>query len=155
MSAMSREWAFSMAFSLFLMLVFGMGLVWLNIERVDMAYEITRLQHDIDQSMSLSAKLEVERDHLVTPGRLRELAVQFGLGPAKSGQIRRIGENGEVAGETRAPEVAQARAAAPEAAPAAKPKAAHKPEKAEKADRTPKPLRVTPPAPDDTAPYEN
>jgi hypothetical protein len=50
------------------MLVFGMGLVWLNIERVDMAYEITRLQGEIDQTTALAAKLEVERDTLITPG---------------------------------------------------------------------------------------
>lgn len=115
MSAMSREWAFSMAFSLFLMLVFGMGLVWLNIERVDMAYEITRLQGEIDQATALAAKLEVERDTLITPGRLRELAVQFGLGPAKSGQIRWIGENGEALGESRRTQDVQVQAATPEA----------------------------------------
>jgi hypothetical protein len=114
MSAMSREWAFSMAFSLFLMLVFGMGLVWLNIERVDMAYEITRLQGEIDQATALAAKLEVERDTLITPGRLRELAVQFGLGPAKSGQIRWIGDNGEALGESRRTQDVQVQAATPE-----------------------------------------
>ncbi len=102
MNAMSREWAFSMAFSLFLMLVFGMGLVWLNIERVDMAYEITRLQGEIDQATALTAKLEVERDTLITPGRLRELAAQFGLGPAKAGQIRWMTESGEAIQETGA-----------------------------------------------------
>lgn len=151
MSAMSREWAFSMAFSLFLMLVFGMGLVWLNIERVDMAYEITRLQHNIDQSASLSAKLEVERDHLITPGRLRELAVQFGLGPAKSGQIRWIGDNGEIAGDARAPEVAQTRAAeAVPAAAASKAKPGHRPEKA-----AAKPVKPAPQAADAAIPYEN
>jgi hypothetical protein len=150
MSAMSREWAFSMAFSLFLMLVFGMGLVWLNIERVDMAYEITRLQHDIDQSTALSAKLEVERDTLVTPGRLRELAVQFGLGPAKSGQIRWLGENGESMGESRAPEAVPARAVAAEAAPAGKSKAASR------ADKAPaKPARTVPAPPAEPAAYEN
>jgi len=148
MSSMSREWAFSMAFSLLLMLVFGMGLVWLNIERVDMAYEITRLQGDIDQATALSAKLEVERDTLITPGRLRELAVQFGLGPAKSGQIRWVGENGETIGETRAAETAQARSAPPETekAASAKPKGGQRADKAAKAAR---------PAPDAQAPYEN
>jgi hypothetical protein len=146
---MSREWAFSMAFSLLLMLVFGMGLVWLNIERVDMAYEITRLQGEIDQSTALSAKLEVERDTLITPGRLRELAVQFGLGPAKSGQIRWVGENGETLGETRAAETVQALGAAPEAekAASAKPKGGQRADKA--AGKTARS------APDVQAPYEN
>ncbi|NDY56055.1 hypothetical protein G3N56_04755 [Desulfovibrio sulfodismutans] len=149
MSSMSREWAFSMAFSLLLMLVFGMGLVWLNIERVDMAYEITRLQGEIDQATALSAKLEVERDTLITPGRLRELAVQFGLGPAKSGQIRWVGESGESIGDTKAADAVQARgnvANAAEKAASAKPKGGQRADKAAKAAR---------PAPDTQAPYEN
>lgn len=149
MSAMSREWAFSMAFSLFLMLVFGMGLVWLNIERVDMAYEITRLQGEIDQATSLASKLEVERDTLITPGRLRELAVQFGLGPAKSGQIRWVGENGETLGETRAAETSQARGAAQETEKAA-PARAKAGQQAQKAAA--KPSR---PGPDAQDAYEN
>lgn len=150
MSSMSREWAFSMAFSLLLMLVFGMGLVWLNIERVDMAYEITRLQGEIDQSTALSAKLEVERDTLITPGRLRELAVQFGLGPAKSGQIRWVGENGETIGDTKAADAAQARgnvANEAEKAASAKPKGGQRADKA--AGKTARS------APDVQAPYEN
>ncbi len=140
MNAMSREWAFSMAFSLFLMLVFGMGLVWLNIERVDMAYEITRLQGEIDQATALTAKFEVERDTLVTPGRLRELAAQFGLGPARPGQIRWMTEAGEAVQEVRVSEAAQAKSGGVEAAApaAAKPrKAAKTPAKAPKSVEDP------------------
>ncbi|QLA17204.1 hypothetical protein [Desulfolutivibrio sulfoxidireducens] len=149
MNAMSREWAFSMAFSLFLMLVFGMGLVWLNIERVDMAYEITRLQGEIDQAAALTAKLEVERDTLITPGRLRELAVQFGLGPARSGQVRWMTESGETAGETKAATLATAGPGGQEsAAPAA-----GKPRKADKAAKAPAKAQKIGELPE--APYEN
>ncbi len=96
MSALSREWAVSMAFSIFLMLVFGLGLVWLNIERVDLAYELNKMQRQIDEADTLVAKLEVERNTLITPARLREMARQYGLGPARPGQIRRVSASGEV-----------------------------------------------------------
>ncbi|WP_428567161.1 MAG: hypothetical protein ACP59X_07435 [Solidesulfovibrio sp. DCME] len=96
MGTLSREWAISMAFSLVLLLVFGLGLVWLNIERVDLAYELNKMQRQIDEIESLSAKLEVERNTLITPGRLREVAREYGLGPARPGQIRRVAASGEI-----------------------------------------------------------
>jgi cell division protein FtsL len=96
MSTLSREWAVSVAFSIVLLLVFGLGLVWLNIERVDMAYEINKMQRQIDDVDTLVAKLEVERNTLITPSRLRELARQYDLGPARPGQIRRVNAAGEV-----------------------------------------------------------
>jgi cell division protein FtsL len=85
-----------MAFSIVLLLVFGLGLVWLNIERVDMAYELNKMQRSIDEVDALVAKLEVERNMLVAPARLRELANQYALGPARPGQIRQVGPTGEV-----------------------------------------------------------
>lgn len=132
MSALSREWAVSMAFSVLLLLVFGLGLVWLNIERVDMAYELGKVQRQIEEADTLVAKLEVERNTLVTPARLREAARQYSLGPARPGQIRRVGATGvvetgavAVAAEERKPQVA---AKPPAPAPAApKVKAKRKP----------------------------
>lgn len=96
MGALSREWAISMAFSLVLLLAFGLGLVWLNIERVDLAYELNRMQRKIDEVETLAAKLEVERNTLITPARLREVARDYGLGPARPGQIRRVSATGEI-----------------------------------------------------------
>ncbi|OLN25833.1 Cell division protein FtsL [Desulfovibrio sp. DV] len=96
MGTLSKEWAISMAFSLALLLIFGLGLVWVNIERVDLAYELNKIQHQIDEREVLSAKLEVERNTLITPSRLRELAKERGLGPARPGQIRRVAASGEI-----------------------------------------------------------
>lgn len=96
MGTLSREWAISMAFSIALLLVFGLGLVWLNIERVDMAYELNKIQRQIDEGEALTAKLEVERNTLITPSRLREMAKDCGLGSARPGQIRRVAANGEI-----------------------------------------------------------
>ena len=96
MGTLSKEWAISMAFSIVLLLVFGLGLVWLNIERVDLAYEFNQIQRQIDEVETLSAKLEVERNTLITPARLREVARDYGLGPARPGQIRRVSATGEI-----------------------------------------------------------
>jgi len=96
MSTRSKEWAISMAFSIALLLIFGLGLVWINIERVDLAYELNKMQRQIDEVETLSAKLEVERNTLITPARLRELASEYGLGPARPGQIRHVSVSGEV-----------------------------------------------------------
>lgn len=96
MNTLSKEWALSVAFSLFLMLVFGLGLVWLNIERVDLAYDLNQIQRNIGETEALVAKLEVERNTLITPQRLRALAAHYGLGPARAGQIRRISDSGDV-----------------------------------------------------------
>jgi cell division protein FtsL len=76
----------------------GLCLVWFNIESIDLAYDIKKLESELGERAEVAAKLEVERDNLASPYRLRGLAQGFGLGPAQSGQIRRMGgmlaENG-------------------------------------------------------------
>jgi len=91
----TKEWALTMAFSLFCLLALGLGLTWVNIERVDMAYELKRLQTEIEAQESLIAKLDVERNTLLTPERLRVLARDYGLTQARPGQIRRLSETGD------------------------------------------------------------
>jgi len=120
------------------------GAVW----RVVRAVEIPRRQGGSDQATCLAGKLGVERDALIRPGRLRELAVQFGLGPAKSGQIRWIGENGETLGETRAAETPQTRGTAQETEKAAPARA----KAGQQAHKAAKPSR---PGPDAQDAYEN
>ncbi len=94
----TREWALSMALGLALALGLGLLLVWINIERVDMAYGFKKLQTELEAREAHADKLQIERDNLVSPYRLRQKAQELGLGPARSGQIRRVhtaGANGE------------------------------------------------------------
>lgn len=70
-------------------LILGLVSVWLNIERVDRAYEFRRMERELDEKSSLTTKLEVERDNLLSPLRLRKLAEKYGYGPASQGQIRK------------------------------------------------------------------
>jgi cell division protein FtsL len=91
----TKEWALTLAFSVLTVLALGLGLTWVNIERVDMAYELKRLQTEIDAQEALISKLEVERNTLLTPERLRVLAAQYGLNQARPGQIRRLSLTGD------------------------------------------------------------
>jgi hypothetical protein len=79
----------------------ALSLVWLNIERTKLAYRARNLQRDLEQSLDLNAKLNVEREHLLSPHELGRKAEALGLGPAKPGRIRRMEKNGppETAGK--------------------------------------------------------
>ncbi|WP_092116983.1 hypothetical protein [Desulfonatronum thiosulfatophilum] len=71
-------------------LVLGLLLVWINIERVDLAYELKQLQTELEQKTNLQAKLEVERMNLLSSSRLRSLAEESELRQARPGQIRTL-----------------------------------------------------------------
>ncbi len=72
------------------LLILGLSLVWLNIERWDLAYRIERLERELQNKSALVAKLEVEKGNLLSPQRIRELAQNFGLAQARPGQIRHV-----------------------------------------------------------------
>lgn len=80
----------SLLLLLSLLLVLGLFLVWLNIERWDLAYRMERLERELQDKSALVAKLEVEKGNLLSPQRIRELAQNFGLAQAKAGQIRHL-----------------------------------------------------------------
>ncbi len=86
----NRGFSFLVFASIFGSLGLGLMLVWLNIERVDLAYEVRTHQTELDKKNQYITKLNVERDNLMAPARLRELARDLDLGPAQPGQIRRI-----------------------------------------------------------------
>ena len=71
-------------------LVLGLSLVWCNIERMDLAYDLKIKQVKLDEKTALLAKLEVERENLLSPYRLRQKAREYGLGPADQGRIRHL-----------------------------------------------------------------
>lgn len=87
-TAEKSNWPWGLTLSLALTLILGMASVWLNIERVDLGYELRNLERTLDAERETLAKLEVERDNLLSPYRLQLLAKKFGLGPVKAGQVR-------------------------------------------------------------------
>lgn len=70
----------------------ALSLVWLNLERTNLAYKVRELQRQVQQGLDLNAKLSVEREHLLSPHELGRKAEAMGLGAAKPGQIRRLEE---------------------------------------------------------------
>ncbi len=73
-----------------LVLALGLGVVLCNIERVGLAYDLKTLQGELDSASSLVTRLEMERDSLLSPHRLRARAAEFGLEPAGQGRLRRL-----------------------------------------------------------------
>ncbi len=63
-------------------------LVWVNIERMDTSYFINSLQIDIREKHAHKAKLEVEREYLLSPHELGIKAEELGLKQPRVGQIR-------------------------------------------------------------------
>lgn len=80
----------ALVLNLALAMLLGLGLVWLNIERVELAYDLRRLELESRELEALVDKLEIERDNLLAPYNLRRKAPEYGLRPARTGQIRRI-----------------------------------------------------------------
>lgn len=83
-----KGWALGFISVIACTLLLGLSSVWLNIERMDLAYDINKLEKDLAGRMTLAAKLELERNNLLSPYRLKRLATMYGLEPVGPGQMR-------------------------------------------------------------------
>ncbi len=72
----------------------ALTLVWLNVQKVSLSYEVKELQRNLQTQQALNAKLEVERMRLFSDNRLEELAERFGLGPPEKERIRMLPQFG-------------------------------------------------------------
>ena len=68
----------------------GIFLIWMSIDRTDLAYNIHRVQKDLGNGQGHIVKLEVERDSLLSPYELDKKARELGLSIADPGQVRRL-----------------------------------------------------------------
>jgi cell division protein FtsL len=75
-----------------LTIVLGLALVWVNIERVDLAYELKTLERELQEKQDQHSKLQVERHFLLAPASLRARAETAGLRPPNRDQIRTLQE---------------------------------------------------------------
>lgn len=87
-------WLLTLIVSLLLSLVFGLVLVWMSIESTDRTYAIGQLHVQLAERKALKAKLEVERDRLLSPYELGRAALALGMREALPGQIRRLDDLG-------------------------------------------------------------
>ncbi len=85
-----RGWLLALVLGLLSCMVMGLVLVWSNIERMDTTYFINIQQNTVRERRALRAKLEVERERLLSPYELRRKADEFGMREPKPGQIRRM-----------------------------------------------------------------
>jgi cell division protein FtsL len=90
MRQLTKGWMFLFSVACLTTLMMGLAVVWLSIERTHMAYGLRKMESKLTELESLASKLRVERDNLVSPYRLRQLAVEYGLSHAATGQIRRL-----------------------------------------------------------------
>lgn len=88
----STGWLLIIAVGILSCLIMGLVMVWVNIERMDTSYFINILQVDVRDRQSHKAKLEVEREHLLSPYELGRKAEALGMRQPKPGQIRRMDE---------------------------------------------------------------
>lgn len=82
-------------------LILGLSSVWLNIERMDLAYDLNKLEKELANRTALVSKLELERNNLISPYRLKRLASMYGLVPVGPGQMRLM------TGQDKAPDGSQ------------------------------------------------
>lgn len=89
-TAAGSGWLLALVVSILTSLVLGLTLVWLSIESTDMTYSIGQLNASVSERNSLMAKLEVERDRLLSPYELNRAALALGMREALPGQIRHL-----------------------------------------------------------------
>ncbi len=68
-------------------------LVWINTERIELAYDVKKEQQVLFEKQALAAKLEVEKNNLLAPYRLEQLAKKFDLKASQPDQIRVLDGN--------------------------------------------------------------
>ena len=71
-------------------LVMGLVMVWSNIERMDINYFINQLQASVRERQEHKAKLETEREFLLSPNELGRKAAALGMRQPSPGQVRRM-----------------------------------------------------------------
>ena len=96
----SSGWKLLIALGILSAVVMGAVMVWINIERTNISYFINNLQTTIGERQALKAKLEVEREHLLSPYELGRKAESFGMHAPRRGQIRRMRDTQKNAGTT-------------------------------------------------------
>ena len=89
-SALSVVGSVLLALGLLACMTMCLILVWSNIERIDTTYFINIAQNKLQERKALRAKLEVERERLLSPYELRRKAEEIGMKEPKPGQVRRM-----------------------------------------------------------------
>lgn len=85
-----KGWLLLLTLEIIAIPVICLILVWGGIEKTDTTYFINIAQNDLREKQTLHAKLEVERERLLSPYILRQRAEEFGMHEPAVGQVRRM-----------------------------------------------------------------
>ena len=88
----TRSWLLLLAVGLLACMTMCLILVWSNIERIDTTYFINIAQNKLQERKALRAKLEVERERLLSPYELRRKAEELGVWKRPSRQASQAGD---------------------------------------------------------------
>ncbi|MDR3362555.1 MAG: hypothetical protein LBO64_06925 [Desulfovibrio sp.] len=88
--AAGKGWLVALALELMSCIIMGLVMVLCNIDRTATAYSIVNAQSELGARQNLQAKLEVERERLLSPYELRRKAEEFGMYEPKAHQVRRM-----------------------------------------------------------------
>ena len=83
-------WLLLLMISLLFSFSTGLFLIWMSIDRTELAYNILKTQNELDSGKGHIVKLEVEKDSLLSPYELDKKAQELGLRIADPGQVRRL-----------------------------------------------------------------
>ncbi len=83
-----RGWLLCIVVGVLSAMIMTLVLVWVNIERTDISYFFNSLQADLREKKAHKAKLEVEREYLLSPRELGRKAKKLGLQQPTANQIR-------------------------------------------------------------------
>ena len=89
----SGGWFLFTLMALMFSIIMGMAVTWINVGSRSIATDIHKMQCQTEAARTHIAKLEVERDSLLSPYILGKTAERLGMGIADPGQIRRIEES--------------------------------------------------------------
>lgn len=88
-----KGWLLALVLELLSLVIMWLVLVWGGIERTDTTYFINIAQNEVRERLALHAKLEVERERLLSPYELRRKAAELQMREPRPGQVRRIHAN--------------------------------------------------------------
>lgn len=86
----SGGWFLFLLMALMFSIMMGMAVTWITIGSSNIASNIHKIQRQTEAARIHVAKLEVERDSLLSPYILGKTAERLGMSMADPGQIRRI-----------------------------------------------------------------
>ncbi len=84
------RWSVCLGINIAIAIISGFYLVWASIETTDLTYFINLEELRCNEKKEIHAKLQVERDSLLSPAELRAKAQKYGMKESAPGQIRRL-----------------------------------------------------------------